>query len=156
LVKNTDEEMKALTGLNSKKTAVVNDYEFGSRFKNDPTIFKVDSDAFIRLEKYKPNHLIYKSENKNLGLAIFSEMYYKDGWNAYIDGKLRSHFRADYVLRALEIPAGVHKIEFKFEPKVVKTGSIISLVFNIIIFILLALALFFEIKNNTKKTNISF
>jgi uncharacterized membrane protein YfhO len=55
-------------------------------------------------------------------------MYYKEGWNAYIDGKLTPHFRADYTLRAMEIPAGKHKIEFKFEPEVVKTGSLIALV----------------------------
>ncbi len=153
LVKNTDEEMKALTGLNSKTTAVVNKNEFKIKFSKAPIS---DKSPIIFLQEYKPNYLKYYANTPYDNVAVFSEMYYKDGWNAYIDDKLTPHFRADYVLRALEIPAGIHKIEFKFEPKVIKTGSIISLVFNIIIFILLALALFFEIKNNTKKTITSF
>ena len=90
--------------------------------------------------------LKYKSNNKNLGLAVFSEMYYAEGWNATIDGKAASHFRADYVLRAMKIPAGKHTIEFKFEPQVVKTGSTISLISFILMILLLGGAIYFEQK----------
>ena len=61
-------------------------------------------------------------------LAIFSEMYYKNGWNAYINGDLVPHARANYVLRALIVPEGTHEIIFKFEPTIIKKGSIITLI----------------------------
>jgi uncharacterized membrane protein YfhO len=90
--------------------------------------------------------LIYVSNNVNPGLAVFSEMYYADGWNATIDGKAASHFRADYVLRAMKIPAGKHSIEFKFEPQVVKTGSTIALISFILMILLLGGAIYLEQK----------
>jgi uncharacterized membrane protein YfhO len=143
-VKDADAEMKALNKLDTKKVAVVNTTDFD--FKNKT--FVKDTLATIKLNSYKPNHLKYTSDNKNLGLALFSEMYYKDGWNAYIDGKLTPHFRADYTLRAIEIPAGKHKIEFKFEPEVVKTGSLIALVSCIGMLFLLVGGVYLERKKS--------
>ena len=142
LVKSSDEEMKALDSLDSKNAAVVNSKEFDI----NNTAFAKDSLATIILEKYKPNYLKYTSKNKNAGLAIFSEMYYGNGWNAYIDDKKVEHIRADYVLRGLEIPSGVHKIEFKFEPQVVKTGGTITLISSIIMLLLLLVGIYFERK----------
>ena len=142
LVKSSDEEMKALDSLDSKNAAVVNSKEF----KTGNSAFAKDSLATIILEKYKPNYLKYTSKNKNAGLAIFSEMYYGNGWNAYIDDKKVDHIRADYVLRGLEIPSGVHKIEFKFEPQVVKTGGTITLISSIIMLLLLLVGIYFERK----------
>jgi uncharacterized membrane protein YfhO len=78
-------------------------------------------------------------------------MYYADGWNATIDGKATSHFRADYALRAMEIPAGKHTIEFKFEPQVVKTGSTIALISFILMILLLGSAIYFERKKLNNK-----
>ena len=88
----------------------------------------------------------YTSNNANEGLAVFSEMYYKNGWNAYIDGKKTDHIQADYVLRALEIPAGKHTIEFKFEPQVIQTGSTITLFSSIGMLLLLVGGIYFERK----------
>jgi hypothetical protein len=145
-VNSPDEEMKALDSLDSKNSALVNEYEFGPFFKGDLTSFNVDSTATIQLLSYQPNHLIYVSNNVNPGLAVFSEMYYADGWNATIDGKAASHFRADYVLRAMKIPAGKHSIEFKFEPQVVKTGSTIALISFVLMILLLGGAIYLEQK----------
>ncbi|HMK07308.1 MAG TPA: YfhO family protein, partial [Flavobacterium sp.] len=142
LVNTPDEEMKALDSLDSKNIAIVNQKEFG-QFTSEKTFAK-DSLATIRLVKYKPNDLKYISNNPSKGVAVFSESYYKNGWNAYIDGKKAEHFRADYLLRALSIPAGKHQIEFKFEPEVVKTGSIIALISSIGMLLLIIGGLYYE------------
>ncbi|MFV8270208.1 YfhO family protein [Flavobacterium sp. GT2N3] len=146
LVNSADEEMKALDSLDSKNVAVVNSKEFD--IKN--TAFAKDSSATITLENYKPNYLKYESNNSNGGLAVFSEMYYGKGWNAYIDGKKSDHIRVDYVLRALHIPAGKHTIEFKFEPQVIKTGSTITLISSIGMLLLLIGGIYFERKKRRK------
>ena len=140
-----DNEMKLLSKFDSKKTAIVNKIDYPN-VKN--STFVDDTLATIRLLNYKSNHLTYASKNKNNGLAVFSEMYYKNGWNAYINGKLTPHFRANYVLRALEIPAGNNKIEFKFEPQVVKTGSIIALISFILMMVLLIGSGYYYFKKN--------
>ncbi len=142
LVNSADEEMKALDSLDSKNVAVVNSKDF--EIKN--TAFAKDSSATIILENYKPNYLKYVSNNSNEGLAVFSEMYYGKGWNAYIDGKSADHIRVDYVLRGLIIPKGDHKVEFKFEPQVIKTGSTITLISSIGMLLLLAGGIYFERK----------
>ena len=144
LVNSADEEMKALDSLDSKNVAIVNSKDF--EIKN--TAFAKDSSATIILENYKPNYLKYVSNNSNEGLAVFSEMYYGKGWNAYIDGKSADHIRVDYVLRALNVPAGKHTIEFKFEPQVIKTGSTITLISSIGMLLLLAGGIYFERKKN--------
>ena len=150
MVNSADAEMKGLEKLNTKNAAISNSYEFGSLFKNDLKKFTKDSTATIKLTSYKPNDLKYNSTNKNEGLAVFSEMYYKDGWNAYVDGKATNHFKVDYALRAMLIPAGSHTIEFKFEPQVVKTGSLIALVSSLGMVLLLIGGIYFENKKQIK------
>ena len=133
LTSTADEEMKALTHFKSKKTAIVNHKEFPT-FKHKK--YNSDSLANIRLTSYKANHLNYESNNTQNGLAVFSEIYYPKGWNAYIDGKKAEHIRVNYILRALEIPAGKHQITFKFEPQVVQTGSTIALISFMLLLVL--------------------
>jgi len=148
LVNSADAEMKALDKLDSKNIAIVNGKEFGEDLKNKA--FAKDSAATIVLDLYKPNYLKYSSNNSKEGLAVFSEMYYKNGWNAFIDGKATPHFQADYILRGLVIPAGKHTVEFKFEPQVVKTGSTIALVSSIGMLLLLVGGIYFERKKSLK------
>jgi hypothetical protein len=143
-VVNPNEEMKALDKINSKTMAVVNTTEF-PKFANQNAIVN-GIDSKIQLVNYASNALKYKSNNTNNGIAVFSEMYYANGWNCYIDGKLTQHFRANYVLRAAQIPAGNHTIEFKFEPEVIKTGGKIMLCGNIGILLLVIFGLFYENK----------
>lgn len=146
-VANADAEMKALNKFESKNVAIVNK-EF-TRLAQTNSI-QLDSLAKIKVTLHKPNHLIYKSSNTNDGIAVFSEIYYKDGWNAYVDNKKVDYFKADYTLRAMKIPAGNHKIEFKFEPQVVKTGSTIALISSLLMLVLIGGGVYFLRKENNK------
>jgi len=144
-VSNANEELIGLRNLDTKRVALVN----ASNFKNiSPRVYQTDTIASITLEKYAPNELTYRSKNSEVGLAIFSEMYYKHGWNAYVDNKLVEHFRVNYVLRALEIPEGEHRIQFKFEPKVVQLGSHITIISTLLLGLLFILGCIFSYKNS--------
>jgi hypothetical protein len=140
IVENADVEIAALKELDVKNTAVVDE-----RFKDQLTADLSNENASISLMDYKPNYLKYKSNSTNDGIVIFSEIYYDKGWNAYIDGVLKPHFRANYVLRGLQIPKGNHIIEFKFEPSTYKTGERVSLASSIILLLLLAFVSFKEL-----------
>lgn len=132
-VNNATEEMKALDSLNVKTEAVVD----VSKFPQDRVVFGTDSLSEINLIEYKPNYLKYTSKNQQDGLAVFSEVYYPYGWQVTVNGEEANHFRANYVLRALALPAGEHTIEFSFEPDVVKKGSTVSLISSILLFLAL-------------------
>ncbi|RLD79271.1 MAG: hypothetical protein DRJ15_09805, partial [Bacteroidetes bacterium] len=80
--------------------------------------------------------------------AVFSEVYYPNGWNAFIDGEPAEHFRANWILRAMVIPAGNHTIEFKFQPTIYKTGEAISLVSSILLLLLVLVFGVVEIRKN--------
>lgn len=147
-VTSSNDEIMALDTLNIKTDAVVNTSEFPSLTK---FLFAKDSTAIINLDTYEPNHLTYTATAQNEALAVFSEMYYKNGWNAYIDGKSSPYFKVNYTLRALQIPAGKHKIEFKFEPEVVKNGSKIALASNILLALIVIGGIIFSFKKTTKK-----
>jgi len=114
-----------LDSLNTKHTVIVNN-EFKNRLTKSS--FAKDSLAVIKLTSYQANEMIYKYSAISEQLAVFSEMYYKNGWNAYIDGELSPHFRANYVLRAMVVPSGKHEIVFKFEPTIIKKGNTVTLV----------------------------
>ena len=129
-VSSANEEILKLKDFNSKTQAVVNTRTYPSLTK---TRYQLDSLAQIKLVDYRPNYLKYKSSNPNDGFAVFSEMYYPSGWDAFIDGKMEPHYKVDYALRGIKIPAGEHEIEFKFEPEVVETGSQITLAASILL-----------------------
>ena len=143
-VKSGDEEMKALDKLETKEEVVINS------LVNDikENSFEKDSTATINLVSYKPNHLKYVSNNSKNGFGVFSEMYYEKGWIATIDGKEAKIYNVNYVLRGLQIPAGKHTIEFKFEPQVVKTGSTIALISSLLMLITIGLGVFYWRKQN--------
>ena len=141
IVANADAEIAALNGFNPDSTAIV-DVRFSEQIIDNLD----NSNATINLEEYKPNYLKYTSSSTKDGIAIFSEIYYDKGWNAYIDGELKPHFRANYVLRGMQIPAGNHLVEFKFEPSTYKTGEIVALVSSAILLLLLAFVSFKELR----------
>lgn len=146
-VSSADQEMKVLDSLDTKREAVFNQIEIMKYSSNVPIYpKKIDSISAINLEVYKPNYLKYISNSTDGGLAIFSENYYENGWKAYVDGNETRIFRANYVLRAIQLPAGKHTIEFKFEPEVVKTGSTIALICSIGMLLLIGAGVYFENK----------
>jgi len=138
MVNNPNEEILAIKDTDVKNMAIV-DKVFENQVKGKS--FSPSSEDIIQMESYLPNKLIYKTQSKNEQLAIFSEIYYKDGWNAYIDDKKVDHLRANYILRGLVIPAGNHTVTFKFEPEMYAIGNYISLA----AFLIIMGALFFAI-----------
>ncbi len=125
VVNSANEEMQALDSLNTKQVAVFHNSREKQKDLKFPT--EIDSTATIALLNYDVTSLTYQSKTAKEQFAVFSEIYYKDGWNAYLDGVLTPHYRVNYVLRGMKVPAGKHTIEFKFEPKVIQQGKIISL-----------------------------
>jgi len=101
----------------------------------------------IQLTSYEPNHLVYDVNAEEASFAVFSEIFYDKGWNAYINGELNSHYRVNYVLRGMKLPKGEYQLEFKFEPQSVALGSSISLVCSILIYLFLTYALYQTIKS---------
>ncbi len=132
-VNTADEEIKALDSLNTKQKVVMNN-EFKNLLLN--FTFKRDTLSSIKLTSYQPNEMKYESSTTKEQLAVFSEMYYKNGWNAYIDGKLTPYFRVNYVLRAMLVPQGKHTIVFKFEPTIIQTGNTITLASYVLLFLI--------------------
>lgn len=114
-VNNANEEIDALKTILPTETAVV-DVRFKDVLKGISEAHK-DSLSSIRLTSYEPNRLVYETENAGDGIAVFSEIYYPNGWQVTIDGKPAGLGRADYVLRALYIPAGKHTVEMRFDPQ---------------------------------------
>ncbi len=148
LVANADAEMKSLDSINPVAMLYV-DKRFENNLKGYVSSF--DSTATIKLTEYHPNRLKYTSTTTTEQLAVFSEIYYQPGWNAYVDGKLAEHFRANYVLRAMRVPAGKHVIDFKFEPSTYFIGEKISMIGSILLVIVLLGTLFIAIRNKMKQ-----
>ena len=128
IVENADDEILALNNFDASSIAIID-----KRFKSLIKEFSSDSLSSIKLDEYQPNYLKYSSSSKENQIAVFSEVYYDKGWNSYIDGELVSHFRANYILRAMNIPKGNHTIEFRFEPEIFKIGERISLASSILL-----------------------
>ena len=119
LVADADEEMEGLQGIDLRRTALV-DKRFESMISRKE--WKIDTAARIRLETYKPDRLEYRYRSAEPGVVLFSEVYYPHGWKALIDGKPAEHFRADWILRGMEVPAGEHVISFYFHPDAYLAG----------------------------------
>jgi hypothetical protein len=134
IVANADEEIAALTAFFPEKTAIV-DQRFSANLEG--FTHAADSNARIELTEYQPNKLKYSYSSANDQLTVFSEIYYDKGWNAYLDGKKVDHFRVNYVLRAMVVPAGNHEIEFRFEPKVYAVGEKVSFAGSLLLILML-------------------
>jgi hypothetical protein len=140
VVENADAEIADLDGMNPLETAVVD-----KRFASDLEGFtpQPDSTASVVLTNYRPNRLTYKTNASSEQLAVFSEVYYP-GWKVKIDGQEASHFRADWILRAMRIPAGEHTVVFEFLPGGYILAANISVYSSFLILLLLIAVLAWE------------
>lgn len=141
-VNNANEEIDALDSIIPTETAVV-DARFKDVLKGTTESYK-DSLSSIRLTSYAPNRLTYETNNTQDGIAVFSEIYYPDGWHVTIDGQPAELARADYILRTMYVPAGQHTIEMRFDPtslhvtEGIAYGALALLVIGIIVAVLIA------------------
>jgi hypothetical protein len=134
-VSSANEEINKLSQTNLKKTAIVRD---GLLKEN------VSGSGNIRLKSYTPRELTYSASiSGGKGLAVFSEIYYEKGWEAYIDDRQAKIIPVNYLLRGLVIPEGDHTIRFIFNPSSYTTGNIIMTIFSAILLILIFLTIYF-------------
>jgi len=138
-VENADEEIVQLGEIDVANEAVV-DKRFAEQiegFSPSP-----DSEPAIAVEEHLPNYIKYIFDSDSDEAVIFSEIFYDAGWKAYLDGELADHFRANYILRGMIVPAGSHTIEFKYEPQTFQTASIISTSASVILLLVIAFGIF--------------
>lgn len=124
-VKTPNEEIKQIGEVDTKKIAIIS--------QDDQKYFEgkeiaADSTAFLNLTKYQPNELEFKSQSKTPQLAVLSEIYYPKGWKMFIDNKEVPYIKADYLLRAVHVPAGNHTLKMIFAPEVIAKGKLISMI----------------------------
>ncbi|QCR24273.1 YfhO family protein [Pontibacter sp. SGAir0037] len=144
-VNSPDEELAALSDFEAARTAVVDVEKFPVQQRS----FSAEN-ASIKLTDYQPNYLKYTYQAAQAGMVVFSEIYYPKGWQAYIDGQPVEHIRANYVLRAMQVPAGSHTIEFRFAPSSYETGNTVSLVSSILLMLVVIGAVVYGVKRGTK------
>jgi hypothetical protein len=152
IAENANEEMSLLGKINTKTEMVV-DKSFAAGL---PTKLTSDSASHIALISYLPNHLKYSFNSKSDQMAVFSEIYYEDGWNAYINGQKAPYVRADYLLRAMPLKAGNYEIEFKFEPKSYSIGNALALTSSVLLILSLLGFVFWQWKNSKKELKAKF
>ncbi|WP_297986252.1 YfhO family protein [uncultured Chryseobacterium sp.] len=149
-VNTPNEEIKQIGEIDSKKTAVVlaEDKKYF-----DGKQIAADSTATINLTKYQANELEFKTQSKTPQLAVFSEIYYPKGWKMFVDGKEVPYIKADYLLRAVHVPAGNYNVKMVFEPEVITKGKIFSLTAFGLFLLLSAAGIFFLNRKRNKRVN---
>ena len=140
VVKDANEEMLALQASNPRDVAII-DKRFENQLKQKD--WKLDSMSFVELVSYKPDRLEYKYKSSQPGVMLFSEVYYPHGWKAFIDGQPAEHFRANWILRGMEVPAGEHVISFYFHPDIYMTGRWMGTVCSGLLVLALIIFLFY-------------
>lgn len=148
--KDANEEILKLDNFDPRKVAIVDE-----KFKGiAKPVSEFDSSATIIYEKAKdnsPEYVKYITSSKTDAVMICSEIFYQEDWKAYIDGKETPYFRANYILRAINVPKGQHTVEFKLESDTFKTYNIISLIGSILIILIIILAIAYPFYNSYKK-----
>jgi hypothetical protein len=151
---SANSEILAIKGMNSKTDVIVNEKDISENKISLKSNYPTDSSASIKLTSYKSKTLSFQSNAKQATPAVFSEIYFPDGWNFYVDGKLSNYFRANYVLRGAMIPAGQHKLEWKFEPVSFERGRVLETITSIFLLLLVFFVLGKDLmKSETETSN---
>ncbi|WP_029295048.1 hypothetical protein [Chryseobacterium hispalense] len=147
-VESPNQEIKSIGVIDSKKTAIIASSD--KKYFDGKTV-QPDATAYINLTKYQPNELEFKSQSKTPQLAVFSEIYYPHGWKFFIDEKEVPYIKADYLLRAVHVPAGNHDIRMVFEPEVIEKGKWISLICFGLFILLSGAGIYFVYRKRDKR-----
>lgn len=142
VVENADSAIVNLPKIDTKTQAIV-EKEYADFVAPNSTI---DSAASVKLTSYHPEKLEYSYSAETDNNVAFSEVFYDKGWNAFIDNQPVDHFRLNYILRGLKVPAGKHNIRFEYDPKTFQTGSILAMTFGSIIYLLIGLSIFLWVR----------
>lgn len=148
IVENANEEIEALNNFDPSTEAII-DKRFESYVSGKT--FGKDSTAVITLSGYHPNRLSYNYRASSEQLVVFSDIYYDKGWKSFVDGQEVPHFRVNYILRGMVIPAGEHTIEFKFEPKSYFLGKKIASVSSYVLILIILAAIGWEVRTRTRR-----
>jgi hypothetical protein len=151
-VKGAAAELEALATVDLRREAVV-DERFGDIIDISTPGITTDSLAAVNIVEYRPNYLKYETLAATEQVAVFSEMYYDKGWTAYVDGEEAPYFRADYLLRAMVVPAGTHTIEWRFRAPRFAAVEGVTLAASIAILLWLAVAILFDRRKNCRQKN---
>ena len=148
VVESANDEMMTLLSVNPKRTAVIQvaeDAPVKNVYAPNPATDR------ISLVSYLPNVMKYNYQTSKEQFAVFSEVFYKDGWKVFVNGKEDNFFKVDYIMRGMKVPAGSGEIEFRFEPASYRFGEIIGLISSIIILLLTIGAIVYKFKGEKIK-----
>jgi hypothetical protein len=137
---NPTQELQETCSVNTRMTAVIDTTKFQAG------VTSADTTSSVRLTELTPKHLKYETQSSDGGLVLFSEIYYP-GWEAVIDGKETNILRADYIFRALEVPAGSHTVEFTFKPKAYTVGNKVTAATSWLVVLLLLASIFWTLRS---------
>ncbi|MFT7611291.1 MAG: hypothetical protein ACI9J3_000234 [Parvicellaceae bacterium] len=150
-VKDANEEIMAINDVDVHELAIIQEKYTGGDF-SETIVPDPNATVTQRTLDYRPNHLTYDFEAKSDQFVVFSEIYYPDGWNAYVDGNPADHVGVNYILRGMNVPKGKHLIEFKFEPSKVSNLSTLAMICLTVVFLLLFAWIFIIYKDLKKPT----
>ncbi len=141
VVENADADIQAIAAIDITREATLD-----ARFDNllEKKSYPVDPTASIQLTEYQPNRMVYQSETRREQLALFSEIYYEEGWQATVDGQKTDHFRMDYLLRGMVVPGGSHEIVFEFHPRSYYAGTTLSVISSLLLLLLFLGAIYLQ------------
>lgn len=150
VVENADADVAALANIQLPNEATLDKRYEASM---EQLSFAADPSAAIRLTEYQPNRMVYASESASDQLAVFSEMFYEKGWQAYVDGEKADHLRVNYMLRGMVVPGGTHEIIFEFRPRSYYTGTTFSIISSLLLLLLCLGAIYMQYQNKTGDKN---